>query len=1179
MSQKNFTSYFALFLFSILTLNLSGQNVVIEAKVKNEILQNSDKYNLSHNDAQHLLILNQYTDEKRGISYIYVGQKLNEIPIYNVQTTFYISRKGQIGTVASGFINTDKFQVSGSRSAIISVEQAIRNAALNVGVVNPKTQLKEKKGDNPLFDAGNISQLPIEPQMTYFKTSDNELTLGYVLQIKKINSMDHYQIVVDGVTGKILNKVNYTLSCKFDGPDQYTNHSNCDSHDHINIISTNEQSAPPPPSAEVSSYRVFELPLEAPNFGASKLITSPADPTASPYGWHDLDGTEGVDNTTLQGNNVHAFNDNSGDYAPDSEVDGGTELSFDKVFDITLEPQMSKDAAAVNLFYMINKMHDFSYNYGFDENAGNFQLDNYGKGGQGGDYVLGMSQFGNGDGDFKNNADFSTPGDGGNGSMRMFLWDSATDKFQILSPASIAGGYEVGDPGFGPAISSTPVEAEVVMVEDKLGNKGFFCEDAKNADKLVGKVVAINRGGCDFSLKVYNAQQAGAVAAIIMNFEEQVIGMASGLNGGSVTIPSVFVAASTGNLIKGQLTVGEKVVSRMVVPENSGPSLLDASYDNGVIAHEFGHGISNRLTGGPSNSGCLNSAEQMGEGWSDFMALVTSKRPGDKATDGRGIGTYVQGQQTNGSGIRRFPYSTDMTICPNTFADVATVTGVHAIGEIWCDMIWDLYWAMIQKHGDDGLLYGGTGGNSRAIELVFQGMKLQPCGVGFQDGRDAILAADRLLYDGENECLIWEVFARRGLGFNASGGSSNSVSDNIVDFTPNLFCLNKVQMQKLVTKEVDPGEEITITLKLKSYKLTTAKNIHITDIVPEHSTYVAGSGGAFSNNVVTFNLDSLVSADEHEFQYKVKVDANYKSILMYQEDFNTEFDFPDGDWFTNLEDGEVFFEFFDGAGEDGSGAYSISSKDGDYKTSFQKTEKLTIAGENPYLIMAHRYNTQGSIDGGNIRYSNDEVNWFTYDQEVVRGKYPGKLAYASLTIPNLPAFSGNSNGYVHSFVGVKAQDTEQLFLSIYYGASDGNATYDSWDIDNFEMVDAKFLNSEACITVDGDAEECLEAVELGTYVKHDGILSSKKANQANFESVIYPNPGNGSLNISWKQVSNESMEIKVMDASGKIIAKGKKQSNAGVNFANLNLNALQSGLYMVQLTTASGSVTHKYVKM
>ena len=64
----------------------------------------------------------------------------------------------------------------------------------------------------------------------------------------------------------------------------------------------------------------------------------------------------------------------------------------------------------------------------------------------------------------------------------------------------------------------------------------------------------------------------------------------------------------------------------------------------------------------------------------------------------------------------------------------------------------------------------------------------------------------------------------------------------------------------------------------------------------------------------------------------------------------------------------------------------------------------------------------------------------------------------------------------------------------------------------------------------------------------------------------------------WK-VESGKWKIESGDGKWKIVAKGKKQSNAGVNFANLNLNALQSGLYMVQLTTASGSVTHKYVKM
>ena len=45
----------------------------------------------------------------------------------------------------------------------------------------------------------------------------------------------------------------------------------------------------------------------------------------------------------------------------------------------------------------------------------------------------------------------------------------------------------------------------------------------------------------------------------------------------------------------------------------------DSDLDNGVIAHEYGHGISNRLTGGPTTVTCLNNAEQMGEGWSDWF--------------------------------------------------------------------------------------------------------------------------------------------------------------------------------------------------------------------------------------------------------------------------------------------------------------------------------------------------------------------------------------------------------------------------------------------------------------------------------------------------------------------------------------------------------------------------------
>ena len=55
----------------------------------------------------------------------------------------------------------------------------------------------------------------------------------------------------------------------------------------------------------------------------------------------------------------------------------------------------------------------------------------------------------------------------------------------------------------------------------------------------------------------------------------------------------------------------------------------DGGYDNLVIIHEYGHGISNRLTGGPGAAGCLGNSEQMGEGWSDWYGLVMTMEPGD----------------------------------------------------------------------------------------------------------------------------------------------------------------------------------------------------------------------------------------------------------------------------------------------------------------------------------------------------------------------------------------------------------------------------------------------------------------------------------------------------------------------------------------------------------------------
>ncbi|MCB9341575.1 MAG: M36 family metallopeptidase [Lewinellaceae bacterium] len=219
---------------------------------------------------------------------------------------------------------------------------------------------------------------------------------------------------------------------------------------------------------------------------------------------------------------------------------------------------------------------------------------------------------------------------------------------------------------------------------------------------------------------------------------------------------------------------GSRPRMQMYLWDQTSP-LRDGDLDNGIIAHEYGHGISIRQTGGPGNSGCLNNSEQMGEGWSDYYSLMTTLEPGDMGTDSRGIGTYALGQPPTGNGIRPTPYSTLLSVNPTTYDDIGGLAIPHGVGYAWCTMIWEMTWGIIAQ---DGM----AAGFDVAMNLVNEGLKLQPCSPGFVDGRDAILAADVALYGGAHTCTIWTAFAKRGLGFSADQGSSGSTSDGTEAF-------------------------------------------------------------------------------------------------------------------------------------------------------------------------------------------------------------------------------------------------------------------------------------------------------------------------------------------------------------------------------------------------------------
>jgi extracellular elastinolytic metalloproteinase len=95
-----------------------------------------------------------------------------------------------------------------------------------------------------------------------------------------------------------------------------------------------------------------------------------------------------------------------------------------------------------------------------------------------------------------------------------------------------------------------------------------------------------------------------------------------------------------------------------------------------------------------------------------------------------------------------------------------------------------VYWNLVDRYGYNANLYAhwSSAGNNTALQLVMDGMKIQPCRPGFVDGRNAILTADQALTGGANQCEIWRGFAKRGLGASASQGESTNRTDGVQAF-------------------------------------------------------------------------------------------------------------------------------------------------------------------------------------------------------------------------------------------------------------------------------------------------------------------------------------------------------------------------------------------------------------
>ncbi len=764
-------------------------------------------YGLDGSDVADLAVTSSPRSAHTGVTHVNLNQRFEGLEVFGGHGTVSIAEDGSVVFVGGSLI--DGLRAATTEQPESSATEVVEAAAEALDLAEP-TGLRVLDGADAasgeaLVTDGGISDEPIPARLGWQPTDDG-LRLAWQVVIDDSTDSHLWNATIDDATGELLDLVDWTIE---------------DSHEALSSTLARPASTAATsrlaaaalqssnPAVDGSSYRVFALPKEGPNDGPRTLESNPADATASPFGWHDTDGVAGPEFTTTQGNNVHAYSDRDANNQvdPGSEPEGGPTLTFDFVADLNEHPQTYVDASITNLFFWCNVSHDLGVLYGFDEANGNFQVTNYTGEGVGGDDVRCEGQDGGG----QNNANFSTPAaDGGRPRMQMFLWPGAQfgrPNAVTIDGGDAAGTYEAEYARFTPAPTTAGFAGPIVLADDGVDAPNDGCTPYAVP---AGSIVVVDNGGaCNNYTQVATAEAAGAIAVIVADNAGTNPSVMSGSMDPPVGIPAVQVSTAEGALIKAGLPA-----TGSVHRNRNRPPMRDADFRANTIFHEYGHGVSLRLTGGPGVN-CLSGNEQMGEGWSDYLAITALMDPTIEDPWGpRGYGQYALFNESRvGPGYRAAPYSKNKNIQPFTYDMIKTGEWInggslaipHGIGNAWASVLWDLNWDMVHKHGfnPDPYQPWDTGGNNLMLQLVFDGLKLQGCGPGFVVGRDAIIAADTALTGGENYCTLWRGFARRGLGFSAVQGTTNRNDNDEAFDLPTICRSNQSRTLELLGENLD----------------------------------------------------------------------------------------------------------------------------------------------------------------------------------------------------------------------------------------------------------------------------------------------------------------------------------------------------------------------------------------
>ncbi|HEU5057669.1 MAG TPA: M36 family metallopeptidase [Kofleriaceae bacterium] len=823
---------------------------------------------------------------------------------------------------------------------------------------------------------------------------------------------------------------------------------------------------------------------------------------------------------TTRGNNVHAYADlqgadglDAGDIRDIRSAPG----VFDWSYNTNLEPLANARqtrAVTTHLFYVNNWLHDWWYDSGFDEAAGNAQQDNFGRGGVDGDPLLAEAQDAALQG-VRDNANMMTPEDGSSPRMQMYVFTNQDARQMTIEPSGERIGVVLAN--FGP--QSFNVAGEVRAASPASG-----CTAIGN---VAGRIALINAGGtCSNEDKVRRAQAGGAIAAIIAHNRAGELPVDLEDTGATnPTIPSFGIRREAGDDLRAQMAEGP-VTLRL----RRGPGVeKDSSLDTAIIAHEWGHYMHLRLQG-CGTAMCYAQSE----GWGDFLSLHTLMREGEDPDGTYGVGHFAitdfDRLYGNGDaayfGIRRAPYTRDMSKNGFSFRHIqdgeplpdhimfqlgGPNNEVHNAGEIWTIMLFEAYQALIDRSRDGD--YSFDDARRRMTDYIVAGLAAAPSDSTYLEARDAILAAAAAA-DMDDAVAMAEGFARRGAGSCAISPPSDSFDfvgvEESFDNAPRLVVGGVVLDDSLGSCDGDgqlDSEEtglirVTVvnpgTAALGDGQVTLS-NLSAGLVLPEGDSKEVPSIPAFGSVEVTFKV-KLDPPTTEMVEGSVDVNVTARSsceqavatVLATRLNFNV---VPNASLVDDVET-EVTAWVFEG--DDGiwtraqknNGNHVWHAADPNATSDGQMiSPAVTVADRGPLVLtFAHRYAFEETWDGGVIEYTTDGgETWQDVSDLGVDPGYTGILNQSDNPIGGRNAYTGQIASWprpqqVSLDLGTSLAGQTVQFR--FHSGSDAIIGGEGWEVDNigFEgVVDPPFPAMEA----DTECEDVPEP-DAGPSVGPDG---------------------------------------------------------------------------------------------